>query len=105
MDFYDFERIEFLLETVNAASVGNELVERQLKLLRRIQSYTRCSPPSDFERTCRTQYDEDKMMLSKPVTSPLAATRLPFHVLLGEHPFRIICSWFTASMLCCVYLT
>ncbi|XP_063063837.1 kinetochore-associated protein 1 [Engraulis encrasicolus] len=73
---YSYEKIERILNTLETANEGTTLfpLSQMTGLLRHLKSYRRISPPTDLEKT---YLFENALELS-----PLANTRLPFHMLL-----------------------
>ena len=88
-----------MLEAVDDFIDGDDTLTRQLDLLRQIERYKRCQPPSKEELGAFAKCDDQQLLLTEQVTSPLAASRLPFHLLLGEKPWRIISAYSHLKML------
>ncbi|KAF5904768.1 kinetochore-associated protein 1, partial [Clarias magur] len=73
---YNYERIERVLKTIQTAEEGTTVIPltQMMGLLQHLKSHKRTSPPTDVEST---------YLLEKSLEStPLANTRLPFHLLL-----------------------
>ncbi|XP_060739087.1 kinetochore-associated protein 1 isoform X1 [Tachysurus vachellii] len=73
---YNYERIEKVLKTIQTADEGTTLLplNQMMGLLQHLKSHKRTSPPTDVESTYLLESSLD--------SSPLANTRLPFHLLL-----------------------
>ncbi|KAG7318542.1 hypothetical protein KOW79_018297 [Hemibagrus wyckioides] len=73
---YNYERIEKVLKTIQTADEGTTLLplNQMMGLLQHLKSHKRISPPADVESTY--------LLENSLESSPLANTRLPFHLLL-----------------------
>ncbi|GAA6089465.1 kinetochore-associated protein 1 isoform X1 [Tachysurus ichikawai] len=73
---YNYERIEKVLKTIQTADEGTTLLplNQMIGLLQHLKSHKRTSPPTEVESTYLLESSLD--------SSPLANTRLPFHLLL-----------------------
>ncbi|XP_041954273.1 kinetochore-associated protein 1 isoform X1 [Alosa sapidissima] len=78
---YNYEKIERILNTLEAANECTSLfpLSQMTGLLHHLKSYRRISPPTDLEST---YLFENSFELT-----PLANTRLPFHMLLETNHF------------------
>ncbi|KAL2103881.1 hypothetical protein ACEWY4_000749 [Coilia grayii] len=82
---YNYEKIERILNTLEAANEGTTLfpLSQMTGLLHHLKSYRRISPPTDLENTYLFENSFE--------FSPLANRRLPFHMLLQtNHYWKII---------------
>ncbi|KAK3538624.1 hypothetical protein QTP86_008836 [Hemibagrus guttatus] len=73
---YNYERIEKVLKTIQTADEGTTLLplNQMMGLVQHLKSHKRTSPPTDVESTY--------LLENSLESSPLANTRLPFHLLL-----------------------
>uniref|UniRef100_A0A4W4HM23 RZZ complex subunit KNTC1/ROD C-terminal domain-containing protein n=1 Tax=Electrophorus electricus TaxID=8005 RepID=A0A4W4HM23_ELEEL len=73
---YNYERIERVLKTIQIADESTTLLplSQMMGLLQHLKSHKRISPPTDLENTY--------LLENTLESTPLAYTRLPFHLLL-----------------------
>uniref|UniRef100_W5KXF6 Kinetochore associated 1 n=1 Tax=Astyanax mexicanus TaxID=7994 RepID=W5KXF6_ASTMX len=79
---YNYERIERVLKTIQTADESTAVLplSQMLGLLQHLKSHKRISPPSELENTY--------LLENSLESTPLANTRLPFHLLLQtNHSF------------------
>ncbi|XP_022522575.2 kinetochore-associated protein 1 [Astyanax mexicanus] len=84
---YNYERIERVLKTIQTADESTAVLplSQMLGLLQHLKSHKRISPPSELENTY--------LLENSLESTPLANTRLPFHLLLQtNHSFWKIVS-------------
>ncbi|TSW89619.1 Kinetochore-associated protein 1 [Bagarius yarrelli] len=87
---YNYERIEKVLKTIQIADEGTTLLplNQMMGLIQHLKSHKRTSPPTDVENTY--------LLENTLESSPLANTRLPFHLLLQTNLYfwKIICGYY-----------
>ncbi|XP_046697965.1 kinetochore-associated protein 1 isoform X3 [Silurus meridionalis] len=73
---YNYERIERVLKTIQSAEESTTVLplNQMMGLLQHLKSHKRTSPPTDVESTY--------LLENSMESTPLANTRLPFHLLL-----------------------
>ncbi|KAI4889407.1 hypothetical protein NFI96_034091 [Prochilodus magdalenae] len=83
---YNYERIERVLKTIQTADESTTVLplSQMMGLLQHLKSHKRISPPTDLESTY--------LLENSLEGTPLANTRLPFHLLLQSHHFWKIVS-------------
>ncbi|XP_051888411.1 kinetochore-associated protein 1 isoform X2 [Pristis pectinata] len=82
MDPYNYEVIESALKVIKLSNetTMNYNLDQALSLLQHLYSYKRISPPGDFEHQYLQKHSID--------LSPMAESRLPFHLLFFENTQR-----------------
>uniref|UniRef100_A0AAR2KKM6 RZZ complex subunit KNTC1/ROD C-terminal domain-containing protein n=1 Tax=Pygocentrus nattereri TaxID=42514 RepID=A0AAR2KKM6_PYGNA len=89
---YNYERIERVLKTIQTADESTTVLplSQMMGLVQHLKSHIRISPPTDLENTY--------LLENSLEGTPLANTRLPFHLLLQTNHYfwKIICE--------CLYL-
>ncbi|XP_066511842.1 kinetochore-associated protein 1-like [Hoplias malabaricus] len=78
---YNYEKIERLLKTIQTADESTAVLPlcQMMGLLQHLKSHKRISPPTDLENTYLLEHSLEG--------TPLANTRLPFHLLLQTNHY------------------
>ncbi|KAL7836428.1 hypothetical protein AOLI_G00277120 [Acnodon oligacanthus] len=78
---YNYERIERVLKTIQTADESTTVLplSQMMGLLQHLKSYKRISPPTDLENTY--------LLENSLEGTPVANTRLPFHLLLQTNHY------------------
>ncbi|XP_078000948.1 kinetochore-associated protein 1-like [Glandiceps talaboti] len=104
VNFYDYERIDFLLGVIkNDCPLSEEevkTVDQGLKLLEYLTVYTRCSKASQYEVAYRYKTEEDQLLHDSESLPHLAETKLPFHPLMYGNPWKIVTPELNADSVC-----
>eukprot|EP00112_Aurelia_sp_Birch-Aquarium-sp1_P012599 Seg265.5 transcript_id=Seg265.5/GoldUCD/mRNA.D3Y31 product="Kinetochore-associated protein 1" protein_id=Seg265.5/GoldUCD/D3Y31 len=86
---YDYDRLSLVLDNMEKLKPGS--VNVMVTLLQHLSCYDRCASPLEYEFSYASHTEDEQLLRgSANILPEISKTRLPFHPLIGESPWKIL---------------